>query len=227
MEDKPNYFAVIPASVRYDKNLSGNEKLMYGEITALSNKSGECWATNSYFANLYGVTPQAISQWIGNLQRNNYISIDYEYKDKQIIKRTIKIVGVSIYIEGVSSTALGGYQENFKENNTRYNNTSINKMIKEYENEIGLMTPFQLEKLQSYLDDFSEEMIIEAIHIASTRNAKSLSYVEAILKQWMSAGIKTKADIKEVKKDNKKKEDTGSDYLQANGVESFDYLYEN
>ena len=118
MEDKPNYYAIIPANVRYDNKLSGNEKVMYSEITALSSKSGECWASNSYFAKLYNVTPQAISIWLGNLQKQGYITIDYEYKGKQITKRTIRLKEVSIYFKGVSSTTLEGYQNIFKENNT-------------------------------------------------------------------------------------------------------------
>ena len=40
MENKKNYYAVIPAEVRYAKNLKANEKLMYGELTALANEKG-------------------------------------------------------------------------------------------------------------------------------------------------------------------------------------------
>lgn len=36
--ETPNYYAVIPAEIRYDKKLKANEKLLYGEITALANK---------------------------------------------------------------------------------------------------------------------------------------------------------------------------------------------
>ena len=38
MNEKPNYYAIIPANVRYDNELRANEKLLYGEITALSSK---------------------------------------------------------------------------------------------------------------------------------------------------------------------------------------------
>ena len=55
-ETKSNYYSIIPATVRYDNNLKPAEKLLYGEITALSNKLGYCYANNRYFAELYNVT---------------------------------------------------------------------------------------------------------------------------------------------------------------------------
>ena len=51
MSDKPNFYAILPAFVRYDTELSANAKLLYSEITSLCNEKGFCWATNSYFAN--------------------------------------------------------------------------------------------------------------------------------------------------------------------------------
>lgn len=76
MEDKANYFAVIPANVRYDKEVTANAKLLYGEIAALSNKEGYCWASNEYFADLYEVTTKSISDWIGQLAKKGHIKIE-------------------------------------------------------------------------------------------------------------------------------------------------------
>ena len=75
-EEKPNYYAVIPSTVRYDEELSPNEKLIYGEITALSNKNNECWATNNYFAQLYNVKIQSVSRWIKHLKDKKYIDLE-------------------------------------------------------------------------------------------------------------------------------------------------------
>ena len=89
--EKPNYYAIIPANVRYDSELRANEKLLFGEITALTDKYGECWANNKYFSELYNVKPNAIATWIRHLKEKGLISIEYEYNGKEITKRIIKI----------------------------------------------------------------------------------------------------------------------------------------
>ena len=121
MEEKPNYYAIIPSDVRYNKNLKANCKLLYGELTALSNKEGYCWASNNYFADLYSVTPQAISKWIKQLNDLGYISIEYTRNGKEITGRTINIK-VSTNVDRVSTNVSGGYQQMIKGNNTYINN---------------------------------------------------------------------------------------------------------
>lgn len=68
-----NYYAVIPADVRYCKNLPMGAKLLFGEITALSNEKGYCWAKNSYFEELYQVDKTTIIRWINSLIINGFI----------------------------------------------------------------------------------------------------------------------------------------------------------
>ena len=134
-EQKPSFYAVIPATVRYDKNLRANEKLLYGEISALTNKTGECWASNRYFADLYEVTPQAVGKWILNLEKNGYIAISYEYKanSKEIEKRIIKLGEVSTNVSRGINKCFKGYQQKFQDNNTSINNTSINNKKRSYD----------------------------------------------------------------------------------------------
>lgn len=72
--ERPNYYAVITADVRYAKNLSASAKLLYGEITALCNKTGTCWASNKYFSELYGVQPTRISEWVRQLAAAGFVT---------------------------------------------------------------------------------------------------------------------------------------------------------
>lgn len=92
-EEKPNYYAVIPANIRYDDRICANAKLLYGEITALCNEKGFCWAGNEYFANLYKTTKNSISRWIRQLKEKDYIRVQIFYKkdSKEIDKRIIAI----------------------------------------------------------------------------------------------------------------------------------------
>ncbi len=77
-ESQPSYYAIIPADVRYDASLPPNAKLLYGEITALCNQKGYCWASNKYFAELYGVTKVSVSTWISALAERGYIQTEVD-----------------------------------------------------------------------------------------------------------------------------------------------------
>ena len=71
--EKPNYYSMIPADVRYDQRLTPNAKLLYAEITALTNVNGTCWASDNYFMRLYEVERRTIQNWLKQLEDNNYI----------------------------------------------------------------------------------------------------------------------------------------------------------
>lgn len=89
---RANYYAIIPAYIRYNKELKFGERLMYGEITALSNKSGYCYASNKYFGDLYGVSQSTISRWISHLAELNSIDVQIiRNEKKEIIERRLYI----------------------------------------------------------------------------------------------------------------------------------------
>jgi hypothetical protein len=64
---------VIPAKVRYSKEISQSAKLIYGDIRALSFKNGFCNASNEYFGFLYGVDDKTISSWINELAKAGFV----------------------------------------------------------------------------------------------------------------------------------------------------------
>lgn len=121
MQERPNYYAIIPAEVRYDERLRPNEKLLFGEITALSNTLGVCIASNNYFARLYKVVPSAITRWVKDLEKYDYIKVNYIKEGKEIKQRIIKITGIHKYDE-VFTNVVEGYSQKVKDNNTSINN---------------------------------------------------------------------------------------------------------
>ena len=128
MKEKPSYYAILTADVRYHKNLTPNAKLLYAEITALENMNGRCFANNKYFADLYGVSKTSVSKWISQLESFNCIKTVYIYKEgsKEIDKRYITTLK-----GGIEQNLKGGIKEKLKDNNTSINNniTYNNKRV--------------------------------------------------------------------------------------------------
>ena len=94
MKEKPSYYAIIPAEVRYSKKLTPNAKLLYAEITALCNMNGKCIASTQYFCNLYNVSRSSVQNWLKLLEENGYIIrvVKYKLGSREIESRSITLV---------------------------------------------------------------------------------------------------------------------------------------
>ena len=119
MKQQPSYYAIIPAEVRY-ADITANAKLLYGEITALCSKEGFCWASNQYFADLYGVNKTTISEWIAVLKSKGFIdSVVENLNERRITIRG----GIGKKPKGASGKAEGGASGKAEHINTSINNT--------------------------------------------------------------------------------------------------------
>ena len=116
MEDSVRaYYAVLPADVRYDRELRPNAKLLYGELTALCNQYGYCWAPNEYFAGLYGLAPETVSRLISQLERRGYIRCEMAATEKGAERR----IYAGLFLGrpaggGVDENVKGGLDKNVK-----------------------------------------------------------------------------------------------------------------
>ena len=136
--ETPTFYAVLPASVRYDSRLKAQEKILYCEITALSNVNKFCHAGNGYFSDLYGVDERTIRRWLNNLAKHGYITIEYEKQGEGQKRRIIPSDNAAADVHEMSGpdknvrtprTKMSDtprqkcHPEQYKNNNTRENNT--------------------------------------------------------------------------------------------------------
>lgn len=204
-KEKPNYYAILPADVRYDSDLKDKAKLLYAEICALSNKDGYCFATNKYFAELYNVTPTTISLLIKDLVDKGYLETEIVYKEgtKEILNRYLRIIKGG-YLKNLKE----GIKENLKGNNINNNNTSNNNIdddiinsssniinsnnninIYDYLQENGfILMPIHYEKIQKWKND---DLTRYAIKKAVLNGKYNINYVDKILFNWERNNITT------------------------------------
>lgn len=70
----PNdYWGTIPAAIRYNKNLTPIDKLIYCDITARSNSKGYCWPSNKTIAEDLNLKPRIVSLAISKLVKEGYL----------------------------------------------------------------------------------------------------------------------------------------------------------
>lgn len=174
MNSTLNYYTVIPTNLLIDKNISNNLKLFYAHISSLTNVKGYCWATNSYFSEIFGVSTRTISDWISKLAEKGYLesSIIYKNGTKEIENRVLKISS-----RGIEENFHRGIEENFLDNNKVFNSKNNNIL--------------SVDKPQtSSLNTFQEDIvvIIDYLNFKVNTNFKSttqntIKYIKARLKE--------------------------------------------
>lgn len=148
--ERPNYYAIIPAEVRYS-DLKPSAKLLYGELTALSNKYGYCFATNNYFAQLYGVTKNTISLWISDLQKAGFVTVKVERNEnRQVVKRMIGITKNS------DTTIPKNREDNITRVNTKVYKDNISIRELKFKNDISLLIGEEKSKTE-FVDYWTEQ----------------------------------------------------------------------
>ncbi len=97
-------FAVVPISILENKTLTANAKLLYAGILALSKKSGKCYATNEYLANMLGIAGSSIRQLLKELKGQGLVIVSI----KRSKKGTYRDIIVSYFSEGGIVRQSGG-----------------------------------------------------------------------------------------------------------------------
>ena len=226
MEEKntPNYFGILPANVRYDKKLKPMEKILYTEITALANSKGYCYATNSYFANLYDVHKNTAGTWINNLEKLGYIKsrIIYETGTKNVKERQLFIVTpinekIDTYqqkdCDPINEKIDTPINEKIEDNNTRYNNTRYNNKKINKKEKVEIESVYKSKEFKKAFYDFVDmrveikkvptkramEMIIKKLEKVGNEELAIQMLERSIINSWQDV-----FEIKERSGDGKK-----------------------
>lgn len=194
MKDKPSYYSILTADVRYDERLKNHAdcKVLYSEITALSNKYGYCKASNKYFSELYGRPTPTISKWINLLKKLGYIKVEMIYKEnsKEIKERRLYPISTPINADintGINVDVKGGINVDVKDNITSINNINTNNDIKENSNKSN----------SSNKDNFDYKKFIEWFNELSDKNFRNTETNRKLIRARLNEGY-TKEDIAKV-----------------------------
>ncbi len=101
MIDTSNYFAILPATVRYDKSLSARTVLLYAMLTSLATASGEAYASNKYIGDVLGISDPTVKRCLRELETGRYITVKYEFVPgtREIARRLIRINDLAPLLE--------------------------------------------------------------------------------------------------------------------------------
>ena len=121
-------YSVIPARVRDDHTLRPNAKLLYGELSALAQAEGYCWAWNARLAETLGISKRTVEDLLRQLRDRGHIRMEVERDpdSQEVLRRKIWICGppgVSVppprdFTGRVPVKMEGPPRENGGENNT-------------------------------------------------------------------------------------------------------------
>ena len=128
-------YSIVNKSMLKDKTFSALDKLILLNITALCCKSGKCFATNRYFAEIFGVSKNTISTSINKLVRNNILISKIDKTQINTSKRYLFLhdnvwAKKNIGITDLSDTSII--------KNSNYNNKRNNNKIIDYDTD-GVM----------------------------------------------------------------------------------------
>lgn len=158
MTDKPSYYSILTADVRYDERLSASEKLLFSEITALSNRHGYCTAGNGYFSKLYNVSDRSVTRWIKHLKELGYLKYVPIYKkdSKEVDER--RLYPLTNSKDPLDKNVYGGRQKCPRplDKNVEDNITSINNinMLDKDNSEVSNTNRFNYSK---FINSINEE----------------------------------------------------------------------
>lgn len=129
------------------------------------------------------------------------------------------------------------HKENYKEHSREGNKENIDKpqnknvVLQCFKNNFHLPSPIEIQKLNQWVEDMGESLVLKALEEAVCVNKRNLNYVSGILNNWLSEGISTLEEAEEAikkYKESKKttmvqREDNSAARLYSKNLAEIDY----
>ncbi len=133
-----------------------------------------------------GMDKYKVMELLNNLNEKKIISITVE-KNKE--GKRAEYISLDLLYSKIMTILVGDKQEE-----KTLDNSDIFSI---FESEFGrTISPMECQVIKSWIDDnFSHELIMEALKEAIYNGANSLRYIETVLYSWRKKGYKTKQDV--------------------------------
>lgn len=158
----------------------------------------------------------------GNVQENN----DKNNSNDKNLKNSVPS---SLKTQELCPKKLRGNNNNIKiiNNNTIITNNNKDNIYNYIEeNFCRLLSPVEFERINLWLEDYSEDIVKYAVDIAVLKRKTTFAYTEGILKNWKGKGYTTLEQIKEENNEFIKKNEESYNKLleQMKDLEDYDWL---
>lgn len=147
-----NYYTVLPSKVRYDRDLPPSAKILYSELAVLCAEQGYCWASNGYFARLYGVDKATVSRWISKLNKRGYIFF------KSIDENAM---GDDNFINEYRQICIVPLDENINPNNKNKNKKSNISRAKSRSKKESFNGAYNLDEVENYINNKDANTLVQ------------------------------------------------------------------
>lgn len=117
-----NFYAVIPTEILTSDKISSHEKILYGVISSLTNKTGYCFASNAALAEFFKKDDnvphvKTISKWVNNLVDVGFLTNEItSSENNKKAQRRLRLTDKVIIRETIAQTK----KEPKKENTGKY-----------------------------------------------------------------------------------------------------------
>src|SRR5690625_4883877 len=204
-------YGLSPKLVMRDKGLTIEAKAIYAYMSSFAGNGEKAFPKVSTVCKDLQISRQRFNRHRQLLIEKGYISIEKRRSEGKfdnniyILNSTV----VTKHHHGKTPQWQNHTTNNNKELNNNRSSNSSSSVFDFYQQNYGVITPFIIDSIEHWINDLSEELVIESMKIA-LKNNKQFNYAEGILRDWHKRNIRTIDDIAAARKEFERKRNTAT-----------------